>query len=183
MTYLERHAAWLRHYFIDDYTSVHLAIEPDWWKEHMPDEPKIGQGKGNVLCAEYLDTTDGKLYQTPMYAAWADCPEVYFEVWDENWNPVTAQNIKALQGYFYNDHHCPCHRKQDAEAAGAVTDSECEGTRFQIVRIWAPAHPDLILYSETMTAEELEARLRGIPVDDVYTFPVDAGSIVSGSDV
>lgn len=64
----------------------------------------------------------------------------------------------ALQGYA--EHHCPCHRKVDARGAGAVVaDDDCEGKRFLIERIESPNLPGLVLYTETMTAEVLEASL------------------------
>lgn len=157
MSYLEhpQHAAWREHYFADAHGSWHLAIDPAWWAAHMP---KSGS---NLLRVEYLDRTDNKRYEAAMYAAWDDFNEVWFPGFDEDWNHLNATGVKALKEYFYNDHHCPCHRKQDARAAGADTDEECEGDRFPILRIWWPGLPNLILYSEVLTSEELEQHLNG----------------------
>lgn len=166
MNYLDHpaHAAWREHYFQGNYSSWHLAIDPAWWQAHMPKGFKsldpADRDHSYAFQVEYLDRTDGKKYETKMYVAWDDYDEVYFPGFDENWNHLNALGVKALMGYFYNEHTCPCHRKQDAASAGAVTDDECEGDRFQIARIWDPNHPGLILYSETMTSEELEAALQ-----------------------
>lgn len=50
-------------------------------------------------------------------------------------------------------------RKRDAKNLGiTVPNMDCEGNRFQISRICVPGQ-DLILYSETLTIEALEAEL------------------------
>ncbi len=166
MNYLDHpaHAAWRWRYYETRTGSFHLAVDPAWWEANLKAESPHGR-----LRVEYRDSQDGKLYEASIYAAWDDVSDCWFGAFDKDWNHLSLdQKVKGLQAYFYNDHHCPCHRKQDAAAAGAVTDDECEGTRFLINRIWAPEFPDLILYSETMTDEELESKLLGKPVDHFY---------------
>lgn len=104
-------------------------------------------------------------YVMPIYTAYEHDS---VEVMGVDWKPYYAQ---ALMHYWYADHHCPCHRRQDAESVGYVAQDEdyepgvlrdeCGAIRFKIRRIWAAALPDLILYSETLTETELYARLGG----------------------
>jgi hypothetical protein len=154
------HAAWQAHYFEGQYGAWHLAVNPAWGLANLHVESKRGSDDYYRLRVEYRDATDGALYERHIYTAWEDVNDVWFPGFDEDWNPLNAGRVvRALMAYWYGQHHCPCHRKQDAREAGAVTDDECEGDRFQIRRIWDPAHPNLILYSETMDAAELEQLL------------------------
>ena len=153
------HARTAEHYFDGDYGGRHLILDPEWWAAEMP--PGVSGPKDEVhdpyaLQVVYLDRQDGKTYETKIYVAWDSRIEVYFAPRDPAgvWEPLSG---KLLQEYFYGQHHCPCHRKQDVSELGADTDDECEGDRFPIVKIFAPAHPELILYSETMEREELDA--------------------------
>jgi hypothetical protein len=156
-------AEWQKHYFHDSRGFL-LSFTREWKKANLP----IGIGDvagydydSKALKVDLLDTDDptGKVYTTYMPAAYGD-PTAAWAL-DENWQCVDSERITSLQDYFYSQHHCPCHRKSDAKAAGAVVpDSECEGSRFKIKSITCRDMPDVILYSETMTEEELENLLQ-----------------------
>jgi hypothetical protein len=113
----------------------------------------------NALTVVLLDAEDGKEYATANFFTAYERNGYPFRVMDADRNEPRPPAAAALQDYFYADHHCPCHRKADARRAGAVTDEECEGDRFKIARIECPKLPGLVLYSETMDSEELEATL------------------------
>jgi len=140
------------HYAPGGYRAQHLGFTREWAEANLP---KSGTSNGFEIYL--VDTEDNnKEYKTPGYVAWDCHSEMGFM--DDDWNYV---ELLSLQAYFYGSHHCPCHRKQDAEAAGAATDLTCDGNRFRISRICVPGE-DLILYSETMEQETLEAELTGV---------------------
>jgi hypothetical protein len=148
------HAGWRFHYTAFSYSPAVLVFTSAWADQWLPSSLYNPKALKLVL----KDTLDGRLYDT-----WISCAYQHRElnnlpgVLDTNWDVVEGM---CLMPYFYSCHHCPCHRKQDAKAAGAdVPDDECEGTRFLIHEIVAPALPRLVLYSETRTPEELEELL------------------------
>jgi hypothetical protein len=104
-----------------------------------------------------LDRETNKEVETRLFVAYEHV-DSSGSVLGEDWNQV---DVESLMSYFYAMHHCPCHRKNDARHQGGVdvTDEECEGDRFPIARIVSVDVPDLILYSETLTEEQLEAAL------------------------
>lgn len=109
---------------------------------------------GDHFDAEILDTSDGKAYRVKMYVAYDEGRRGTLDA-DFNW----VDGLDSLQSHFYGCHCCPCHMKHYAASAGAETDDECEGDRFVFRSITYEGLPGLILYSETMTAEELEKTL------------------------
>ena len=84
---------------------------------------------------------------------------------DDNWK---EPDLWCLHPYMYQDHFCACHRKTDFYRADQnkggkefPDDTECEGNRYKVVNISSPLAPDVILYSETMTEQELLLKLKG----------------------
>ena len=147
--YFPAHADLVEHYVMNGCGAHALVFTKEWMDAHLPKQRSHGG-----LDVTLLDQNDGKTYKTKIYAAYEDKPTTaYNDTYDREFE------VYQLMGYFYGMHHCPCHRKQDAAAAGAVTDTECEGRRFDILKI-TPPDSDLILYSETMRAEELEDLLK-----------------------
>lgn len=145
---------------------LYLAFTVPWRKlhlplsvvfDHFPGDAKAPKGRSypelcNALLVYLRDTEDGKVYKTYMMPSWEDGDDAGWDEW---------QNHTSLNQYFYGSHHCQCHRKCDAKAAGAVTDEECEGERFMIERIVYKGLPDLILASETLDLVTLEEILTG----------------------
>ena len=125
-----------------------LTFSHSWLNKYLP---SLDCNERGALRVVLLDTEDGKNYETWMVAAYEQFPLLL--------GPTEQDVFLTLQGYFYSEHHCSCHRKSAALQAGANTDEECEGNRFLIERIEAPNLPGLVLYSETMSLEELEASL------------------------
>ncbi len=106
------------------------------------------QGESKYLFeVTLLDTRDGKEYLSREYACYED-PAVF------------DNSLAAVQEYMYADHFCACHRKIAAANAGADTDEECEGERFLVKSIRGLNTPNLVLYSETMSLDELAATLQ-----------------------
>ncbi len=145
------HREWSSRYITFYQTTWHLMMTPEWWAANMPPD------RQQSLRAVYLDREKpGETHDRPMWAAWDDV--------DADWHGYRLDNqpmgmAKVLGGYFYNEHHCPCHRIQAVLGYEKMLEFPCEGDRFPIQKIYAPSHPDLILYSETMTEAELEKLL------------------------
>lgn len=132
----------------DKYTALMFPKEwigtklPAPWRHPMR---APGSDQARHFEIELLDTQDGKVYKTKSWA-----------FYQEEFPGDTETSVHI---YMFRDHYCPCHRKIDALAAGADTDEECEGERFVVQSITAPAHmPGLILYSETEDAKTLTER-------------------------
>ncbi len=134
-------------------SGVFLGFTPEWREKYLPKDGSK-QSLTTLRCV-LKDETDGKLYTGGIWAAYQKPDDgSCLELLNEAFEPV---RLDSLQGYFYEEHHCPCHRKQDAAAWGAVVENdECEGKRFSIHEITTHDMPSLILMSETRTAEELE---------------------------
>lgn len=152
----EPHWDWEHHYFPASCGGTVLVFDPEWGAQHLP--PDLFNGphiKG--LRVTLQDAEDGALYEVPMVAAYEN-KDHRLILMDRHGRESA---VGSLQGYFYASHYCPCHRKQDARDHGATVDAEleCEGQRFRVVKIVAPEHPDLILYSETIPEDELERAL------------------------
>lgn len=154
------HANWQCHYVHGAYGGQILCFTTGWKNKNLPKNETYSDSP-EAFRVVLRDATDGKLYETRLFVSYehADTRQ-HYQVVDTDWNPVA---IELLQAYFYGSHHCPCHRKADADRAGAVTDDACEGNRFQIERITAVDMPELILYSETWSAEDLEEKLQALP--------------------
>jgi hypothetical protein len=162
------HGTWQTHYFHGRNGGVLLAFSRVWKDANLPKgigEKGFVHGTDQLLVVLRDNEQGGKLLDTKMSIAYDNGGAVqHLESWmsvlDEDWNPI-AEGILSLQSYFYACHHCPCHRKQDArEQCGVETDDVCEGNRFAIERIAPLDQRDLILYSETVTVEELEELLK-----------------------
>jgi hypothetical protein len=143
-----KHREWDWHF--DDHSdngAAYLLASQEWAEKWLPRGWEHGDESthGDTLRVVLLDTADGRRYETMMPAFY----EPAFMV----------DGARHLQLYMYAHHHCPCHRKSAAAARGADTDEECEGSRFLIERIETLTLPGLVLYSETMNADELEAKL------------------------
>ncbi len=135
------------------YAHSRLVFPVSWIGTKLPPAPKNRDDYDKVeypqtaFEIELLDTQDGKIYKG---YSWAH----YEDAWTYG-NTETTVHI-----YMFLEHYCACHRKIDALDAGADTDEECEGERFLVRSITAPAHlPGLILYSETLTLDELNISL------------------------
>lgn len=147
------HSRWQFHY--DDWPNHSpklLAFTPEFQQTNLPED-----GSNGFTC-ELLDKTTGLVYRYPIYVAY-DCDS---KIWipDEDYEP--AEKVVTLHEYFYSDHTCQCHRHTAACFAGLAesdVDFECGGDRFWIQAVTYDKLPGVILYSETMTSEELEVRL------------------------
>ena len=143
-----------RLYYDQDYLHKHtqLVFPKEWIGTKLPapwQHPLFGKPPGTDQTEhfeiELLDTQDGKVYKAKHNA-------FYEEQFPED-------TETTVQIYMFVHHYCPCHRKIDALAAGADTDEECEGERFVVQSVTAPAHmPGLVLYSETLDAKTLTER-------------------------
>lgn len=157
------HDKLLEHYIVVGYDGVALLFEKRWSKDKLPVGIGDGDYRRNALRVVLLDTEDNKEYVTVMPASWQD---YVCDLMDKDYNSLTVEGTH-LQAYFYGSHHCPCHRKQDAEKAGAhINDDRCEGRRFLIKEITCKELPGLILYSETFKTHELEELLTATQGED-----------------
>lgn len=155
LNYLDAHPGWPYHYLDTGDGVIMLGMLRNWAEKHMPEQ---GYGDGKRLSITMLDTETGQTFPVG-YSMYYD--ELYgWEFCDARWNPVDFSTTTTLNRYSYAEHYCPCNRKLDAEGADIDTDEECAGERFKIARIEATNFPGLILYSETMSIEELEAHLQ-----------------------
>lgn len=145
-----------------------LFFTQDW-----ADKNKLIRGNMDLLIT-ILDQETGKtaVYKSG-YCAYDSKRENLsgIAVFDQEWK---EPELCCLQPYFYQDHECPCHRKQYAEEAGLwdgkeepiedwedeMNDGLCSGNRFKYVSIASLFAPDVVLYSETMSEEELMGRLK-----------------------
>lgn len=142
--YLKQHNYLLYYYTDASEGGWYLGFEKSWQEEFLP------KSSSHDLIVTLLDQSDGKTYSNPIHTAYDDCltycrkDSEYLE-------------LNHLMPYVYGSHYCSCHRKTDARNAGAIVKNEdCEGNRFLIQSIM---YQDLILCSETMSIEELEAKL------------------------
>lgn len=150
----ENHKNWLSHYTEGRFnhagkSSQFLVFTKEFRDKLLP--PGVSQH--NHLICNLLDTDSGIVYTMPMYAAFEENGYIL----DSEYQSVDGF---SLMSYFYEEHHCPCHRHTDAVSSGlrendGTDDFECEGQRFLIQSI-TPKDSKLILYSETMSEEELE---------------------------
>jgi hypothetical protein len=130
----------------------------DWWAANVPP----GSHKG--LRHDLRDAETGRTYEgLPLYQAFEEYepgPGPAHGVLTADWEPPDVA-VATLQPYFYEQHHCPCHRAQDAEEAGADVPRSypCKGSRFLLARVYHPALSGLVLFSETLTEGELEESL------------------------
>lgn len=135
-----------------DNTARLLLFTEAWRNTYIPPD-------GTDLDCIILDTETGKTAPYKLYNA-VDQYGLAGPTWDRG-------DLLMLQPYCYQNHCCSCHRKQYAECSGlwdgeeelANEDDLCTGHRFKFVQITSPLLPDLILYSETMSEDELNARL------------------------
>lgn len=129
-TYAHSHRHLPAHYAEGNYRNFYfLLFTREWMVEHLPKD--MTQDALDVLL---LDDSDGKVYRAKHFAALS-------ETYDEH-------GTWSLNRYVYEDHYCACHRKTDARRAGADTDDECDGFRFQVLSVESPNLPGLTLYTE-----------------------------------
>lgn len=118
-----------------------LQFPKEWIGTHLPLAPLCRKDydlrevfSPEAFEIELLDAKDGKIYFVKTWAAYEE---------GEN-------GLWQVHHYMFAEHYCACNRKLDASKQGAVTDDECEGDRFKIRSITAPATlPDVLLYTET----------------------------------
>ena len=133
------------------YEHTVLVFPKEWVGTKLPANWHPDRGSQDQLFEITLaDVEDGgKEYKAtawPSYYANGPC--------HEDW--VGYPGMGTVSVYSYLQHYCACHRKTDAAEAGADTDDECEGDRFKVKSITAPAHlPGVVLYSETLKAADL----------------------------
>lgn len=149
-----RHAQLREHYFEGREGGRLLAFTEDWKQKALPVN-LTEKYDGQALRVDLLDTTDMKVYETWMPAAYEHDDRLP-ELPDDDWNFFPYH---CLQDYFYTQHNCPCHRKCAAKDAGADTDEECEGNRFLILAIRASSNLGMVLFSEVLSLKNLEAVL------------------------
>lgn len=149
----EPHRRFIENYSENCWGGFCLGFTKEWMDANLP-----AKGTDGGLEIELFDQKDGKLYRSTIYAAYAEDAQL------QDSDTYETHDMWSLMAYFYGSHHCACNRKQDAHDAGASVDPEleCEGDRFLIRKIVCPKFPDLILYSETMGVEELQALLESM---------------------
>jgi hypothetical protein len=154
------HATWRYRYLNGEYHNAkRLGFTEAWRNANLPPSGTHDGLRYTLFDAE----RNIVLPEMKIYTAFEHHP-VSWGVMDQDWNTVDCH---ALQGYFYGAHHCPCHRKTDAKRFIPDLDEECEGFRFRIQSIYVPGHPELVLYSETIPEEELEAALDKLRQEEV----------------
>ncbi len=155
----EKHGELIENYDENNYGAMCLGFTKEWMDANLPAGNAYGVRPLNIFLR---DRTDGKIYQSKIYAAYAEDAHLMDKGYTKH------HDMWALMSYFYGSHHCPCHRKHDARAEGAVVeeDLECEGDRFQIHKITCDKYPNLVLLSETMTFDELQNALDSMKTSD-----------------
>jgi hypothetical protein len=144
MNYIDTHKHLLQHYIGKEYGGLALVFTEQFMNDNLPTN---STSAGLNICL--LDNTDNKIYKSKIYVAYEDATTL-----DNEYNSI---EVKSLMGYFYGSYHCACHRKHDAQKVGAIVENdECEGKRFLIYSITCDKLPDLNLYSEVLTEDELE---------------------------
>lgn len=162
------HVSWQRHYVEGFYGGFYLAFTKQFLDENLP--PHLD------FRAETVDLLQvGLVLQNTIDVSFSDEIHPVYElleqaVLDEDYN---AHDVWTLQNYFYSEHYCPCHRLHGARRHGYrpnELDYEpdcpkdiCGSILFDVRKICCKNHPDLILYSETMSYVQLEERL--IPME------------------
>lgn len=147
--YLE-HSKWQRHYFGSQYRGYFLALSPKF----------INDIPTKRLCVDLSLKRNGVIYTDEMDAVYENIQML---------NVGELEPCVCLGNYYYGSHYCPCHRVSAAKDAGYIPVAEdyetgierdlCGSIQFEIRKIYFANTPELILYSETMTFEELENRL------------------------
>lgn len=149
------HAKIRQHYIEGNFSGDYfLAFSKEWKDKNLPPNSTT-----DGLICELLDSRTNTVYTMPIYTAY---DEGYYHLFDEEYRPV-KDPYYTLMFYWYEEHHCQCHRHFDAVSDGlneGTDNFECEGNRFKIVSI-KPRDSDMILYSETLDLNELEGRIRG----------------------
>jgi len=152
--YLEHHSDLLDHYTEGDYRRSQFLVFKEDFRATLP--PKTGNGIDEVTV-ELIDTEDGgKIYRMGWWLNYEGSPCTH--VLNKEFEEVPAF---TLHQYIYGSKLCQCNKKMGAEQAGAIVpNDECEGDRFQIKSITFDCASELILYSEILDQDELEAELQ-----------------------
>lgn len=133
-----------------------LAFPRRWIGSTLPDNWGPG-GDGEHFRVELLDSSDGKIYIASMWPHYE--PDDHAEYWSKDGFSFD-EPFASVQLYMYRHHFCACHRKEAARKHGAVIDNEeCEGERFVVRSITAPAFMlGAILYSEMKELAALDCQ-------------------------
>lgn len=157
-TYLQAHEDLIEHGFFNHYRDNGwggraLIWKRDWQEQHLPKEDGF-KTHTEPLTICFVKTKDRSVksvvnyYLAYEHANCSDLPE----------------ELSSLQAYFYGSHLCDCHRKTATWCQYPGQEDSCEGTRdnwmIESIVLANMKGPGLILYSETMTLEELEASLQ-----------------------
>jgi hypothetical protein len=159
------HASWQSHYVEHSRGCFFLIFNKQFMDENLP--PSLLKYGDETFQVELI------LRRIPEVRYLDELPPAYelskSIVLDEEYKEHDAW---TLQHYFYSEHYCPCHRVWGAELHGGYKPLEehynpgprddCGSILFDVSKIYCRNHPNLILYSETMSYVELEEKLKEV---------------------
>jgi hypothetical protein len=148
------------------YRSANLLVwSENFHNEQMPPDMR-GSNHRNDLLIEIFDSVSQQTFKAKHVVSYEEAYEEIGTSTGEEFKPY------SLQGYFYREHFCGCHRAHHIEAAGQTIpeysgikfgdndDRSCPRGRFHVTKIVWDKMPELILYSETLSLEEMAEQLR-----------------------
>lgn len=145
-----RHQLWQSHYTTGAYGGVLLAFTAEWCATHLPKECT------QELLHDIRDDRTGETYVgMPFYVSYDEHEDGY--ILDDDFQPA---KYMTLQSYMCGSHHCGCHRAlaiNTKDPTFGEGDLDCREIRehLLITKIYAETMPELVLYSETLSEEEL----------------------------
>lgn len=171
------HTQWKNHYTESCYGGYLLVFSENFMNEVLP--KKTGFGIDEVIVELIDSERNNEVYLIGWWLNYEQFPkQIHKWILTSNFDDSNYEDeieYFTLMEYIYGSKLCPCNIKSSAYRAGAPIipdsiDSEgnvefsCEGDRFKIRSITLPAMPELILYSETLSQDELENILQ----KDIY---------------
>lgn len=150
--------------FTTYYDAKLLVWSENFHNEQMPPDMR-GSNHKHELQIEIFDAISQQTFKATHVVSYEEGYEGIGTSTGEEFKPY------SLQGYFYCEHFCGCHRAHHIEAAGqsipeysgikfADNDNRaCPRGRFYVTKIVWEQMPELILYSETLSLEEMAERL------------------------
>ncbi|RTK93413.1 MAG: hypothetical protein EKK64_10245 [Neisseriaceae bacterium] len=156
--YLEK-CPWIDHYLEINFKNNHyLTFTKDFMDKNLPKEWEYKGTDNEELQVELV------LRKNPS-VVFLDTMHVFYE--DRGYQ---LKDSYILKPYMYSEHYCSCNRLLGAERGGYIAKEEhyeeergyCGEIIFDIKKIYCKNIPNLILYSETMSLDELENSLMSI---------------------
>lgn len=142
--------------------AYYLAFSEQFMKDKLPKQWDRENKEKEQLVIELVVRKNPVTVYSCNYSAFYEFKESV--VRDENYNLMDAWCLKP---YMYSEHYCDCNRWQDAIESGYVPKEEdyeeneprdqCGEIIFDINKIYCKDMPELILYTETISLDELES--------------------------